>query len=248
MTVQSQTVKNVLRAYETGSTAGNFVDGKTNKIQYAKFTCFEMEELMSYRNDAVTMPVLLYLFRQVEKKLDGRPSMLIIDEAWLALANEVFSKKIVEWLKVLRKANCAVVLATQSVSDVANSEIRDAIIDNCVTKIFLPNPEANSESNLKLYHDVLKLNSRQINLISRAVRKRHYYVVNALGRRLFDLNLGPVALSFVGAASKEDIAAIRKLQEEYGEIWPAEWLKARGLEAAAEGWLSGYNIALHNAG
>ena len=45
--------------------------------------------------------------------------------------------KIREWLKVLRKANCAVIFATQSLSDASRSGILDVLTKSCPTKIFL---------------------------------------------------------------------------------------------------------------
>ena len=53
------------------------------------------------------------------------------------LGHPVFRAKIREWLKVLRKANCAVVLATQSLSDAARSGILDVLIESCPDQDFL---------------------------------------------------------------------------------------------------------------
>jgi type IV secretion system protein VirB4 len=239
-TVQSSTVRNLLSYYQIGGgAAGDFLDGRKNDIQYKSLVTFEIEELMQYGKNVV-VPVLLFLFRQIGKRLTGRPSLLIIDEAWLALSNPVFAGKIKEWLKVLRKSNCAVILATQNVSDVAESSITSALVESCPTKIFLPNPDARSEQSAELYRRIFGLNDKQIQLISGAVRKKHYYLASPVGRKLFELGLGPVALSFVGAGAKEDIARIRELLDKYGEVWPSHWLDERGLEKAAQGWLSGY--------
>lgn len=239
MTVQSDKVKTLLKSYQLGSAGGNFIDGVHDGIRYKSMTCFEMEELMSY-GQKVQAPVLLYLFRQIEKRLDGRPTLLIIDEAWAALDIPSFETKIREWLKVLRKKNCAVILATQNVSDIEKSVICDALVESCPTKIYLANPEASNELSKKTYMRVMGLNEIQVDLISSMVRKRHYYIVNSLGRRVFELGLGPIALSFVGAGSKEELKKIRELQNEFQDEWPAEWLKSRGLDTAATAWLNGY--------
>lgn len=240
MTVQSEKVKTLLKTYQLGSAGGNFIDGQNDQIRYQGLTCFEMDELMSY-GKKVQAPVLLYLFRQIEKRLDGRPTLLIIDEAWAALDIPSFEEKIREWLKVLRKKNCAVILATQNISDIEKSVICDALVESCPTKIYLANPEASNELAKKTYMRVMGLNETQVNLIAGMIRKRQYYIVNTLGRRVFELGLGPFALSFVGAAGKEDLKKIRELKEEFGANWPAEWLKYRGLESAAIAWSNGYN-------
>jgi transposase len=60
--------------------------------------------------------VLAYLFHRIEDRLDGSPTLLIIDEGWLALDDEGFAGQLREWLKTLRKKNASVIFATQSLS------------------------------------------------------------------------------------------------------------------------------------
>ncbi len=89
---------------------------------------------------------LLYLFHRVQRRLArGRPAFVALGEAWLALSHPLFREKIREWLKTLRKNNGAAILETQSISDITGSPIRDVIIESCLTKIFLPNSEAQTE-------------------------------------------------------------------------------------------------------
>lgn len=75
-------------------------------------------------------------------------------------------------------------------------------------------------------------NERQIEIVSSAIPKREYYVATPDGRRLFDLSLGPVALSFVGASGKEDLKRIRALKAEHSQDWPTHWLELRGVHDA----------------
>ena len=91
---------------------------------------------------AVVLPVLTYLFHRLEERFDGRPTLLILDEAWVFLDNPSFAGRIREWLKTLRKWNVAVVFATQSLSDIVDSSIAPAIIESCPSRIFLPNDRA----------------------------------------------------------------------------------------------------------
>ena len=147
------------------------------------------------------------------------------------LGHPVFRAKIREWLKVLRKANCAVVLATQSISDAERSGIIDVLKESCPTKICLPNGAAR-ELGTREFYDRIGFNERQIEIISNAIPKCEYYVASPDGRRLFDMSLGPVALSFVGASGKEDLKRIRALNSEHGRNWPVRWLETRGVHDA----------------
>ncbi|RUW95435.1 hypothetical protein EOA27_39780, partial [Mesorhizobium sp. M2A.F.Ca.ET.037.01.1.1] len=68
-----------------------------------------------------------------------------------------------------------------------------------------------------------------IEIVATALPKREYYVASPEGRRLFDMALGPVALSFAGASGKDDLKQILALKAEHGDGWPARWLQQRGI-------------------
>ena len=139
--VQDETIRSALRYYTLEGVLGQLLDAEEDGLAEAHLVVFEIEELMALKEQAA-IPVLLYLFRRFERSLKGQPAYLLLDEAWVMLGHPVFRAQIREWLKVLRKANCAVVLATQSLSDAARSGILDLLIESCPTKIFLPNEEA----------------------------------------------------------------------------------------------------------
>lgn len=194
---------------------------------------FEIEELMGMGDPKLSLPVLLYLFRRIERSLKGQPAVIILDEAWLMLDHPVFASKIREWLKVLRKANCAVVMATQSLSDATGSTILDVIRESTATKIFLPNPYARHEDTAAVYKR-MGLNAQQIRIISEAVPKRQYYYTSEMGSRLFELALGPLQLALMAVSDKESVAAVKEMVAVYGDAgWVEEWLKIRGVDGAA---------------
>ncbi|MGV2168963.1 MULTISPECIES: conjugal transfer protein TrbE [Agrobacterium tumefaciens complex] len=228
--VQMREIKDALHHYTVDGPMGQLLDGEEDGLALGTFQCFEIEELMNM-GERNLVPVLTYLFRRIEKRLTGAPSLIILDEAWLMLGHPVFRDKIREWLKVLRKANCAVVLATQSISDAERSGIIDVLKESCPTKICLPNGAAR-EPGTREFYERIGFNERQIEIVATAIPKRDYYVVSPEGRRLFDMALGPVALSFVGASGKEDLKRIRSLHSEHGANWPLHWLQQRGIAHA----------------
>jgi type IV secretory pathway VirB4 component len=182
----------------------------------------------------VVLPVLTYLFHRLEKRFDGRPTLLILDEAWVFLDNPIFAARIREWLKVLRKKNVAVVFATQSLADIADSAIAPAIIESCPQRLFLPNDRA-IEPQSRTAYDRFGLNDRQIELIARATPKRHYYLQSRRGNRLFELGLGPIALALCGASSPADQKRIDRVLAEHGpEGFTTAFLKSAGLDWAAD--------------
>ncbi|CAG37878.1 conjugal transfer protein TrbD [Desulfotalea psychrophila] len=225
--IQEPELKEALVHYTNNGPMGRLLDAESDNISMSNFTVFEMEELMNMGEENL-IPVLLYLFHLIEKSFKGQPSILVLDEAWIMFSHPVFRKKIREWLKVLRKANCAVIMATQSLSDAKSSGIMDVLNESCQTKIYLPNITATNETEAAMYYG-LGLNTRQIEIIATARPKREYYIVSPEGRRLINLSLGPVALSFAGASSKEDIKEIKELEKEHGHVWPKAWLKKRNI-------------------
>ncbi|NTI46024.1 VirB4 family type IV secretion/conjugal transfer ATPase (plasmid) [Agrobacterium tumefaciens] len=228
--VQMREIKDALHHYTVDGPMGQLLDAEQDGLALGAFQCFEVEELMNL-GERNLVPVLLYMFRRVEKRLTGAPSLIILDEAWLMLGHPTFRNKIREWLKVLRKANCAVVLATQSISDAERSGIIDVLKESCPTKICLPNGAAR-EPGTREFYERIGFNERQIEIVATALPKREYYVASPEGRRLFDMSLGPVALSFVGASGKEDLKRIRALHFEHGADWPKHWLQQRGIAHA----------------
>jgi type IV secretion system protein VirB4 len=234
-TVQDQLLRDALTPYTLAGPLGRLLDAERNELDENVFQVFELDHVAAM-GEKNLVPVLLYLFHRVQRRLArGRPALVALGEAWLALSHPLFREKIREWLKTLRKSNGAAILETQSISDIRGSPIRDVIIESCLTKIFLPNSEAQTEHASGAYK-ALGLSSRQIELIARAVPKRHYYYSSPLGKRLFELGLGPIAVSFLGAAGRDDLVAVRNLVERFPNTWPAEWLYHRGLRDAAAQW------------
>jgi type IV secretion system protein TrbE len=236
-TVQDADIRSALAPYAIDGPLGRLLDSRDDDLRDGSFTVFEIEELMGL-GERNLIPVLLYLFRRFEKSLDGAPALLLLDEAWVMLGHPVFREKIREWLKVLRKANCAVVLATQSLSDAVKSGLLDVLLEACPTKILLPNEEADKAGTDQFLgprdlYAMFGLNDVQIDIVKTAIKKRHYYYLSAEGRRLFDLGLGPMALAFCAVSSKEDVARVRQLQGEHGDVWPYRWLEEREVEYAA---------------
>ncbi|MDR3494832.1 MAG: conjugal transfer protein TrbE, partial [Ancalomicrobiaceae bacterium] len=205
--LQSGTLKRALQPYCVGGPFGRLLDAEAERLGGASVQAFETEGLIGA---GAAPAVLTYLFHRIEGRLDGRPTLLIIDEGWLVLDDAAFAQQLREWLKTLRKKNASVVFATQSLSDIDGSSIAPAIVESCPTRVFLPNERA-IEPQITAIYRRFGLNDRQIEIIARATPKRDYYCQSRRGNRLFELGLGPVALAFCAASSKADHAAIERV-------------------------------------
>jgi len=229
--LQSTALKQALQPYCVGGSSGRLLDAEAEQLGFASVQAFETEVLIGA---GAAPAVLTYLFHRIEGRLDGRPTLLIIDEGWLVLDDPAFAQQLREWLKTLRKKNASVVFATQSLSDIDGSNIALAIVESCPTRIFLPNERA-IEPQLTAIYRRFGLNDRQIEIIARATPKRDYYCQSRRGNRLFELGLGPIALAFCAASSKADHAASERLLAEHGrEDFTPAWLADHELLWAAD--------------
>ena len=229
--LQSQELKQALAPYLIGGPWGRLLDAEQERLGEASVQAFETEGLIGASSAAA---VLAYLFHRIEGRLDGSPTMIIIDEGWLVLDSPAFAAQLREWLKTLRKKNASVIFATQSLADIETSAIAPAIIESCPTRIFLPNERA-AEPQIARVYERFGLNDRQIEILSRATPKRDYYCQSRRGNRLFELGLGDVALAFSAASSKTDQIRIAELVAAHGrEGFAAAWLQNRSLGWAAE--------------
>jgi len=229
--LQSTELKRALAPFCLGGPFGRLLDAEAEALGTADVQAFETEGLIG---SAAAPVVLAYLFHRIEARLTGRPTLILVDEGWLALDDTTFGGQLREWLKTLRKKNASVVFATQSLADIDGSNIAPAIVESCPTRIFLPNERA-FEPQIAAIYRRFGLNDRQIEIVARSLPKRDYYCQSRRGNRLFALGLGEVALAFTASSSKSDHAAIDETLANHGrDGFAAAWLRSRGLDWAVE--------------
>jgi type IV secretion system protein TrbE len=232
--IQDRDIHLALQRYTIRGPYGALLDASTGELAMTSAIGFEMEELMTLPD--LTRTVLSYLFHMLEKRFDGRPTLLILDEGWLFLDYPEFATMLKEWLKTLRKQNVSVIFATQSLADVAKSSIAPAIIESCPTRIYLPNDKAMEPTITALYQG-FGLNEQQIRMLSQATPKRHYYMVSSAGNRLFELGLGNLGLALATASSPVDHVLFDELDAAHGddnEGWLSDYLTKKGLASWLE--------------
>ena len=238
--LQDREARDALRPFCVGGPFGGLFDADRDPLHDAdadplnagRWQAFEMEELMTHPRAVAA--ALGYLFHALDRRFDGSPTLLVLDEAWLFLDHPLFRGKIREWLKTLRKRNVAVVFATQSMADVGRSDVAPAILENCLTRVLLPNAAAAEPATRRVYEDLLGLNACQLATLATATPKRHYYYSSVRGNRLVDLDLSPAELALVAASGPADQAASDDVLARHGRGGFLEaWLNRVGLAGAA---------------
>ena len=193
--MQDTALREAFAPYLAGGTYGQLFDAAADPVGDAQFQVFELKHLLGL-GDRVVAPAFLYLAHRVERRLDGRPTLTVVEEVH-ALLKAGFPELLRTWLLTQRKRNGAVVLVLHTPAQLDQLPAKAVIVESCPTRILLPNAEAGTESNARCYRE-LGLTDPEIALVAAAVPKRDYYVRSPLGSRVVRLQLGPVARAFVG--------------------------------------------------
>jgi type IV secretion system protein VirB4 len=144
----------------------------------------------------------------------------VLDEAWRLVDNYVIGPQINEWLVRLRKKNCMVIFATESIKDISQSNITSKIYHNISTQIFLPDPEPS-----EYYKTVFGLSDDEFNLLSAmSSQDRHFLLKYNEDSVVASLNLSSLNENIaVLSSSPEGILAMKKAIEKCGKN-PKDWL------------------------
>ncbi|KLE35278.1 VirB4 family type IV secretion/conjugal transfer ATPase [Aurantiacibacter luteus] len=132
---------------------------------------FDMTAILD--DAAARTPALMYFFHRVEQRLDGTPAIIVVDEGWKALDDEVFVRRIKDWEKTIRKRNGIVGFATQSAQDALESRIASAIIEQAATQIFMINPKARAED----YINGFGLTRHEFDLVRTMPDESHCFLI-----------------------------------------------------------------------
>jgi len=179
---------------------------------------FDMTALLE--NPRLRTPVMMYLFHRIDERLDGEPTMILIDEGWKALDDEVFAARIRDWLKTLRKRNALVGFATQSARDALDSRISAALVEQTATMIFMPNARAREED----YCDGFGLSQHELALIRSLPAHSRCFLVRQPDASVvvrLDLSNAPEVLTIL-SGREASVRRLDLLREALGDD-PAGW-------------------------
>ncbi|MFB0612698.1 VirB4 family type IV secretion/conjugal transfer ATPase [Aurantiacibacter poecillastricola] len=182
---------------------------------------FDMTALLE--NPKLRTPVMMYLFHRIDERLDGHPTMVLIDEGWKALDDEVFAARIRDWLKTLRKRNALVGFATQSARDALDSRISTALVEQTATMVFMPNARARAED----YCEGFGLTEHELALIKSLPAHSRCFLVRQPDASVvvrLDLSGAPEVLTML-SGRESSVRRLDLLREAVGDD-PAQWYPA----------------------
>jgi type IV secretion system protein VirB4 len=180
---------------------------------------FDMTQILD--DPTVRTPAMMYLFHRVEERLDGSPAIIVIDEGWKALDDDVFVRRIKDWEKTIRKRNGVVGFATQSAQDALESKIASAIVEQAATQIFMSNPKAQASE----YIDGFGLTQHELELVRTIPDTAHCFLIkHGNDSVVARLNLtGEKELLTVLSGCERTVRLLDEIRLEIGDD-PADWL------------------------
>jgi type IV secretion system protein VirB4 len=185
----------------------------------ARFLGFDMTHFLDHAE--VRTPIMMYLFHRLSGLVDGRRLVIDIDEFWKALGDEAFRGLAQDGLKTYRKQNAFMVFGTQSPADVLRSEISHTILEQCATKVFLPNPHAQ----VRDYVEGFGLTQREFQLVREdlAAERRQFLVKQGLNSVVVELNLAGLndQLAILSGRT-ETVELLDRLRAQHGDAY-ADW-------------------------
>lgn len=187
---------------------------------------FDMTHILD--DPALRTPAMMYLFHRVEERLDGSAAIIVVDEGWKALDDDVFVRRIKDWEKTVRKRNGIVGFATQSAQDALESRIASAIIEQAATQIFMANPKARAQD----YMEGFGLTAHEYDLVKSLPDNAHCFLVkHGADSVVVRLDLtGERDLLTILSGRERTVRLLDEIRKSSGDD-PADWIP-RLLEVA----------------
>lgn len=227
-------VRSVIERYTTGGPLGSLLDGDADHLPDVDFAVVALQEVIPL-GDTHSLPVLLHLLKRLERRLDGRPTAILLDDSWQALLHPAARINWRAWLNRFRLMGGTLILTMQSLDGI-ESGLMDDIIDGVTTKIVCPDPTARWKA---AAYRRLGLSESQIEHVVCMLPRRHYLMSSSDGWGCYSLGLGEFARCFCASNSTADLRTIQDLEEGAGYEWIGDWLRERGVMATHGEWGAG---------
>lgn len=194
----------------------------TLTLNQATIAGFDMTAIINKnKQHDYSTSVFNYLFHRIQLSLDGRLTMLYLDEAHQFLQHPYWVDQMSTLIPASRKQNLSIVLMTQSLKNVLASPLAPFLLDNTATKIYLPNSSAMADDYVKGFN----LTEGQYQWIKTVGDTSHAFLFCQ------DTDIMPVKLNLSGcekylkifSGNEASVKRCREIRERVGDN-PEHWL------------------------
>ena len=216
----------VLRPYYQGGEFDYLLNATENlDLLKERFIVFELDNI---KDHPILFPVVTIIIMEVfiskMRKLKGVRKMILIEEAWKAIAKEGMAEYIKYLFKTVRKFFGEAVVVTQEVEDIISSPVvKQAIINNSDCKILLD--QSKYQNKFEQIQELLGLTEKEKALILSVNKandptKKYKEVFISLGGMLSKVYRTEVSLEEYLAYTTEETEKVKVMQyaQKYGGI------------------------------
>ncbi len=135
---------------------------------------FDLTFLMDRPESVV--PVFACLMQRIIAAFDGKPTIIVLHEAWDLIENDFFAPRLESLMEMLKEHNALVIFATEKPMNALDAQTFDIVMRNCATHLYVPGELENDYSTPRL-----GLNEDGISLLSRMDRRKGDFLVRQGG-------------------------------------------------------------------
>jgi type IV secretion system protein VirB4 len=171
-------------------------DNEVEDFSLASWTNIEMKDILSV--ERLARAFLDHAFRQIEKRLDGRPTFIYLEEASFLLNNKDFLPSLDDWLKTFRKKIAFVWMTIQSpesVSGIEDEKIKATLADNVPNLLLGFNNRL--ENHRALYKSMFAMTDEQVDILRDITPKRDYLLISANNCRIMRTKFDKESLAYL---------------------------------------------------
>jgi type IV secretion system protein VirB4 len=230
---QHRACREALRPFTAGHTYGYLLDASYDGLMEGDIQCFELQSLLNTPH--LVAAVQSYIWHRLYALFQaGIPTLFVMDECGISMKHPRIREDIDQGLRLLRDKLVGFAMATQDVLDFVDRDIGPMLLNNCPTRLLLPNPSA-TDSTIRTAYEALGLPEHAIKRIAISTPKRQIFVQQRpLGETLIDLPMAPLMRCIAGSSSPEDHARMDEILAKYGpEEFPQQWLIQHGFPKEA---------------
>lgn len=216
----------VLRPYYADGEFSYLLNAKENlNLLEQRFIVFELDNIKDHQIlFSVTTLIIMQTFIDKMRRLKGIRKMILIEEAWKAIAKEGMSDYIKYLFKTVRKFYGEAVVITQEVDDIIGSSIiKDAIVNNSDCKILLD--QSKYQNKFQQIQDLLGLTDKERALVlslnkANDPTKKYKEVFISLGGTLSKVYRTEVSLEeyLTYTTEEREKIMVQAYTEKYGSI------------------------------
>ena len=198
---------------------GYIFDNVEDTLTFSRFQTFNFDGWDEYPD--VLEPMLFYLLQRAASEIK-RPEntalfkLFVIDEGWIFFKRKIIQDWVMRAEKTWRKLNAAMILTTQSMIELASSNLLELVNESCPNRIFLANPGINR----KLYAEAFRLNDTDLDLLESLVPKRNLLFKQPQYAKKLCLEVDPLSYWTATNTPRDNI----RKQEYFARFGPAEGL------------------------